>query len=361
MGSTTNGNLISRRTLLAAAGGVSLTALLAACAGGSGGNTVNIYSWADYFSPENLKAFAKSTGVKTNVSAFDSNDVLFSKLNSAARTNYDIVIPASGWIEQYAKRNLLAKLDHSRLALDTLDPQLLNRDYDPGNQFSIPKSWGIYGVIYDPEITGEINTWEDFFAAGLKQAVRGKIRLATAGYETVGMQFWMDGTDWNTATKQQISAAGSKLATWVKQAKPVFTEFDPDALVRGDIVLAVNAQGGARTVLKQNPKLRWVVPTPTSELWVDSYAIPRGAQNEDAAYKFLKYQLTEAAQVRDTEYIGYPAALKDLESKLPADTQLRDLIFGGPKVDLKKLTTFIVRPETLASYQNVQTHLQSLT
>lgn len=358
---------ISRRALLGSAGGLGLAALLAACSAGgaapsksAASTTLNLYSWADYFAPENLKGFQTRSGIKPNVSTFDSNDVLFSKLNSAARTNYDIVIPASGWIHVYAQKGLLAPLDHSKIPFGTLDPSLLNREYDPNNRYSVPKDWGVYGVIYDPDKTGEIKTWDDFFAAGLKSGVRGKIRLATAGYETVGMQLWREGIDWNKATPAQINAAGNTLKAWARKAKPVYTSFNPDQLVNGKIVLAVNAQGGARKVLQQNPKLKWVVPTPTSELWVDSYAIPKGAQHADAAYKFLQYQLSTAAQIADTQYVGYPAALKGLREKLPASTKLRDLIFGGSTADLSKLTTFVVNTSTLPVYQNVQNELQAI-
>ena len=357
---------VSRRTVLGAAGIASLSALLAACAGGTGSASptatgkLNVYSWADYFSKQNLSGFKAKHGFAPKISTYDDNDTLFAKLNSSARTNYDLVVPSSGWIQVYAQKGLLEKIDHSRIPFDSLDPDLLNRSYDPHNAHSIPKDWGVYGVIYDPAVTGEIRTWDDFFAAGLKDDVQGKIRLGTSGWETVGQQLWADGVKWNTTSVDTIKAAGEKLKTWVGKAHPQFTSFDVDKVVNGSIVLAVYNQAGARTAIQQNPKLKWVVPGPTSELWVDSYAIPKGAKNLDSAYQFLDYLLTEQAQVRDTTYLGYPTALKGLRNKLPAGTKNVDLIFGGADVDLSKLQTFVVDQKTLPVYQEIQSELQAV-
>jgi spermidine/putrescine transport system substrate-binding protein len=136
---------------------------------------------------------------------------------------------------------------------------------------------------------------------------------------------------------------------------------DVDQIVNGSIVLAMHDQAGGRRAIMQNPALRWVVPGPTSELWVDSYAVPRGAPHVAAAYSFLRYQLTEKAQITDTQYLGYPAALADLRRKLPTNTDHLDLIFGGAGLDLSRLTSFVVNPDTVRIYQDIQTQLHAMS
>ncbi|GAA3546629.1 ABC transporter substrate-binding protein [Amycolatopsis ultiminotia] len=353
---------LSRRRFLGAAGGAALTGLLAACSSGSSTSAgLAIYSWADYFAQANLDAFAKSSGVTPKITTYDSNDTLFAKLNSSAGSGFDLVVPSSGWIRQYADRGLIQKIDHGRLNLSALDPALLNRDYDPGNQYSIPKDWGVYGVIYDPAaVGGEIRTWQDFLEAAQRPAVKGRVRLGESGWETVGIALWADGKDWNTTDQSVIKAAGDRLAGWVPKVKPQFSGFDVDQLASGAVVLAAHNQSGARRAIAQNPKLKWVVPGPTSELWVDSYAIPKDAPHLDTVYQFLSRQLTPEAQVTDTKFLGYPTALAGLRGKLPAGTADADLIFGGAGVDLTKLTTFVVNPDTITVYQDIQTQLQAL-
>ena len=83
------------------------------------------------------------------------------------------------------------------------------------------------------------------------------------------------------------------------------------------------------------------------------------AENVDQAYDFLNFFLSPDIQVKETEYLGYPAAIKDLQSKLSADTKNADLIFGGSGVDFAALTSFIVNPDTIDVFQEVQTEGQA--
>jgi spermidine/putrescine transport system substrate-binding protein len=319
---------------------------------------LDIYSWPDYFSASDLRAYAQQSGVTPSVSTFNSNEVLFAKLNSPAGAGFDIVIPSSSWIAQFAKRGLLQELDHSRLNLASLDPKLLNREYDPGNRYSIPKDWGLLGVLYDPQVTGEIVTWEDFFKAGEKPGVSGKVRLSVSGWETIGPELWMRGQDWNQASAGQIRAAAEPVKRFARNVK-TFATLQPDAAANGSIVLAQTHQAGARAAIMLNPRLKWVVPGPLSELWVDNYAIAKHAPHVDDAYGFLAYQLRPDVQVAETRYLGFPAAIAGLRDKIGPDVHDADLIFGGKGLDFSKLTSFVVNPETIGVYLQMQTEIRA--
>ena len=354
-----NGN-VSRRSLLAMMGAAPVAAaasqLLPTSAFAAG--ALNIYSWPDYFSADDLAAYAAKSGVTPNISTYNDSSTLYAKLNSPAGAGFDIVVPSSGWIKQLADKKLLLELDHSKIDFSALDPSLLNRDYDPGNKFSIPKDWGLLGVVYDPAVTGEIKTWQDFFDAGAKPEVSGKIRLTKDGGETVGPALWIAGKDWNTATADDIRGTKDFLKGFAKHVK-TFSGFDPAALANGSIVLAQANQAAARNAILQNPKLKWVVPGPHSEIWVDSYAIAASAENVDQAYDFLNFFLSPDIQVKETQYLGFPHAVAGLQQKIAADTEHADLIFGGSGVDFASLTSFIVNPDTIDVYQEVQNEVQA--
>ncbi|WP_243065120.1 spermidine/putrescine ABC transporter substrate-binding protein [Humibacter sp. RRB41] len=360
-------SLISRRTVLGAAALTPIAAFLAACSStGSSGTAsakltsqLNIYTWPDYFSDKDLAAYAKKYGVTPKISTYTDNNTLFTKLNSAAGAGYDIVVPSSSWIKQISDKGLLEELDLDRFNLKNLDQSLLNRNYDPHNKYSIPKDWGLLGVVYDPDaVGGEIKTWQDFFDAGAKSGASGRIRMTSAAEETVGPALWVQGKDWNTKKIADIQGTEDFLTTFAKHVK-TFSAFDPNALKSGAIVMAQANQAAARNAILLNPKLKWVVPGPTSELWVDSFSIAKGAPDVERAYEFLKYQLTPTVQVNETVYLGYPASLNGLRDKLPSNVKESDLIFGGPDVDFDKLTSFIVNPDTYPTFQDIQNKVQA--
>jgi spermidine/putrescine transport system substrate-binding protein len=359
------GSIMSRRSALRLLGAAPAAAALALAGPGTArarsarAGQLNIYSWPDYFSTADLQAYAKVAGFTPTISTYASNEMLFTKLRSPAGVGYDLVIPSSSWIEQFANHGLLEEIDHSRLNLASLDPNLMNRVYDRNNKYSIPKDWGLLGVLYNPEaVKDEIHTWDDFFRAGEKPGVSGKIRLSVSGWETIGPELWLQGKDWNTVGEADIRAAARRLMLFAKHVR-TFSGLDPNAVANGSIVLAQTHQSAARAAITLNPKLKWVVPGPLSELWVDNYAIARSAPNLDQAYDFLAYQLRPDVQVRETEYLGFPAALAGLRARIGSDVPNADLIFGGKNLDFQKLTSFVVNPETIGIYLQMQTEIQA--
>jgi len=358
----TSRSTLNRRSLLALMGAAPAAAALSSViptAARAAGGTVNIYSWPDYFAQDDLTAFTAKTGITPNISTYNADEIMFSKMNSPAGSGFDIVVPSSGWVQQLAAKNLIQPLDRTKVDFSALDQSLLNKDYDPGNKYTIPKDWGLLGVVYDPEaVGGEIKTWQDFIDAGSKPAVTGKIRLTKSATETVGPALWIAGKNWNTATEAEIREAGKVMIDFAKHVK-TFSAVDPAALASGAIVMAQANQSAARGAILQNPKLKWVVPGPHSEIWVDSYAIAAGAPNLDNAYAFLNFFLQPDIQVKETVYNGYPAAIAGLEAKMPADTKEAALIFGGAGVDFSALTAYVVNPDTAAVYQDIQNQVQA--
>src|ERR1700712_563791 len=92
-----NESRMSRAQLLRAGAGASAAALLAgslgagpafAASGHADATTLNVYSWPNYFSTGNLKAFKKKTGTSLNISTYEASDTLFAKLNTAAGAGF---------------------------------------------------------------------------------------------------------------------------------------------------------------------------------------------------------------------------------------------------------------------------------
>jgi spermidine/putrescine transport system substrate-binding protein len=371
MDGSTDAPLGSRADFLRKAAGAGAGALLLGSLGagpafagsdrraGAAATTLNVFSWPNYFSAVNLKAFKKQTGVSLNISTYEASDALFAKLNTAAGAGFDIAVPTGGWVPEMVSKGLLQKIDHSRVPFKNLDKSLLNKIYDKGNEYSIPKDYGVSGVTYDPAaVGGTIKTWKDFFDAGAKPGVSGKVQMAASAYDVIGPAIWADGGDWNSTDPKVIKAGAARAKDFAKHVKE-FSGFDSDGLVKGTVVLSYNDQGLARVAMQQNKKLKFVVPGPISELWVDSYVLTAHAPNVDTAYKFLSFQLQPAHQIADTEFLGYPTALPGLRGKLPKSTKLPDIIFGGKGTDIDKLTSFVLNPSTTGLYESLFSEIKA--
>lgn len=282
------------------------------------GGTLNVYSWPEYFAPANTKEWIAKTGAKLNIASYESNDELFAKLSTAAGKNYDIVIPTSSFVKAMSDKGMLEKLDTEKIPFQNIDPSLLGKVFDPKNEYSIPKDFGTGGVLYDPTaFGGEIVTWQDFIDGIAKPGVTGKVRYSDDVQGGLGPALWTLGYNYDSNVYDQWSKAADMITSdVVPHVKQFGDTFNTDPITSGQIVATIADSSVARRAILKNKKLKYVLPKPHSELWVDNYSIVKGAANQDAAYSFMQFMLQPSVQVTETSTIGYAYPLPNLESKL---------------------------------------------
>ncbi len=114
--------------------------------------TLNIFAWGDILDPAVLADFEKESGIKLNLSYYSSNEELVVKLKATKGEGYDLIIPSDYAVNILIKENLLKKFDKNRFNYwKTLNPNLLGRDFDPHNAYSIPFEWELYGLGIDKD------------------------------------------------------------------------------------------------------------------------------------------------------------------------------------------------------------------
>ncbi|GIL33946.1 spermidine/putrescine ABC transporter substrate-binding protein [Phycicoccus sp. DTK01] len=354
---------LTRRGLLglAAAGGAGL---LSACGGGGGGTggggnatsvptaappsqvatggpfeaSISMYSWGDYDAPEVLEAFTKDKGPTITTDSFGSNEELISKLVAGKGTGgYDIVVPTGAFIPQMVQNGLLAPINKELVPnLQHMDPQFLGQAWDPANNYSICKAWGTTGFVYDrTKITRELKTWTDFADCATKEA-SGKVSLLDDPAEITGIYYWANGIDWNTTDSAQIDAAEKFVVDTLAPHVAAFDSYPGgQAIPQGTQWLMQCWNGDARIGIqnsKDPEKWQWVLGSPTTELWMDNWAIAAGAPHPEAAHAFIDYVLTPENQLKNVDYIGYHTGAKDIEeSAKKAGFDMLDMVFFTPE------------------------------
>jgi spermidine/putrescine transport system substrate-binding protein len=360
------GQSVSRKQFLMGMGATASAAFLASGAApafasrravAASAGTLDIYTWPDYFSAANLKHFKKQSGISITQATYESNDAMYAKLAATnGNSGFDMAIPTSGWIGVMAAKGLLQEIDHSKVPFANVNPQLLNKSFDPHNKYSVPKDYGYNGVVYDSTvITKPPKTWMDVIDLA-KTTASGKFAMSI-DYETISTGLWALGYSMNDTDKAHLNHAADLMKSVAPHVK-TFNSFDVTGCVNGTIAMMTSDQSVARQVLLQNKKFKFVVPLPHSELWVDNYTILKNAAHTSAAYSFIDFQLKPSSQVTDTEFIGYPTVLKGLEGKLPASTKLKNVIFIPAKV-YETLETYIVREDLQGYIENLSTEVQA--
>ncbi|MRH30004.1 extracellular solute-binding protein [Microbacterium sp. SYP-A9085] len=339
---------MSRRGFFSLVGVVGGTALLAACTpgGGPGGKTtprasggklegsLSMYSWGDYDAPEVLSAFTKELGPKLTVDSFGSNEELIAKLVAAKGTGgYDIIVPTGAFIPQMVQNNLLMKLNKDLIPnLSHMDPAFLGRSWDKGNDYSICKAWGTTGFVYDTtKISRELKTWADFLDCAQKEA-SGKTSVLDDPAEITGMYYWSHGIDWNTTDTADIDKCEDFIVTKLAPHIAAFDSYPGSGAIPQSahaLIQVWNGDARQGILASDKPdKWQWVLGAPTTELWMDNWAISSTAPHPEAAHAFINFVLTPENQIKNVDYIGYHTGAKDIEATAKSEgLEMLDLVF----------------------------------
>ena len=145
-----------------------------------------IYLPGEYLSDEVVEQFEYEYGVKVYVTTFDSNESMYTKLLGG--TVYDLLIPSDYMIERLISEKMIQKLDKSKIPnMSAIDEAVLNMEFDPNNDYSVPYFWGNAGICYD---TTQIDA-EDVESEGWEVMRNTKYRGMIYMYDSIRDAFMM--------------------------------------------------------------------------------------------------------------------------------------------------------------------------
>jgi spermidine/putrescine transport system substrate-binding protein len=307
-----------------------MTALLAACGGGdddeeAGGGTTTraqagtrevsgelfYYNWADYVNPETYPAFEKATGVKVKKDFYASNEDMLAKLQAGAR-GYDLIVPTGNpFVKILADDGLITELDWSQLPNVTanIDPKFRGLPFDPENKWSTPKDWGTTGFVYRTDLVKERPaTWREFFDLA-KGPYSGKVTVLDSVLEVSGATAMMLGYSYNTEDEDELEQVKEEMLALKPHLLAITSTEYKQMVVAGRAVMALGWNGDGQFVVSKKPA-QYVIPEEGAEFWVDSYCVPTGANNPDAAHAWINYCYQPKANAVETSYTYYGSPLK---------------------------------------------------
>ncbi|MDD5393707.1 MAG: extracellular solute-binding protein [Thiothrix sp.] len=265
---------------------------------------VVVYNWAEYIPESTLQDFEKETGIKVEYSTYENNEVMYSKLKLQQGKGYDIVVPSSYLVSKMRNEGLLQKIDHKKLTnLRNLSISLMNKPYDPGNEYSIPYLWGSTGIaLNSKEIDpASITSWADLWDAKWQ----GKLLLVDDVREVFNMALKKHGFSTNSTNPDEIKTAYEDLQKLMPNVRVFNADAPREPFLAGDVNLGMIWSGEAIMAQKENPDIKYIYPKEGAGFWVDSFTIPVGAEHADNAHKFIDYMLKADVGKKVVEELGY--------------------------------------------------------
>ena len=329
------GAMVSRRGVLAGAGGLGAAGLLAACGGGSdsaeSANSVRWGNWPLYLDYDEetkkyptLDKFKEQTGITTEYfEDYNDNDEFFGKVQAQLKLGedigYDVVTPtdwmAARWIRLgYTQKFDAANIPNKSNILDSL----ASPSFDPNREQSLTWQGIMAGFGWNTEKNPKgIRTLEELFAPQNK----GKIVVLSEMRDTIGIILLAQGVNLQTVTEDQFMNAVDYMTKqisdgWIRGVKG--NEYAED-LTSGDATAVIGWSGDMFILKAENEgKFDFAIPESGGTISGDNLMIPSTASAEGKANaeKLINFYYDPAIAAEVAAYVNYVCPVKGAQAEM---------------------------------------------
>lgn len=284
-----------------------------------GSNTLKLFNWGEYMGEDLISNFENEFGVKVIVEYFDSNEMMYTKLQSG--DSYDVLIPSDYMIERMIKGKELMELDKTQIPnLSNLAEGVKNLPYDPNNTYSVPYFWGSVGIVYNHNNVPEEQLEQQGFSILKDTKYKGKIYMYDSERDSFMVALKALGYSMNTEKQEEIDEAYEWLKELNDTMEPSYvTDEVIDNMMNGMKDMAVVYSGDAATILAENEDMSYFMPIEGTNLWSDSMVIPANAENPKLAHEFINYVLSYDASYDNSETVGYASSNQEVLDDMTAE------------------------------------------
>lgn len=310
---------------------------------------LNVYNWGLYISDGSddsinvLEGFEKLTGIKVNYTTYDTNESLYAKLRSGG-ADYDVILPSDYMIGKMSQEGLLAPLNFDNIPnFKKIGDSYKGLAYDPDNQYSVPYTWGVVGIVYNKEfVEDEVTSWDALW----DERYAGEILMFNNSRDAFAIAARKLGLSLNPTSLEQVHQIAEELKNqkYLVQAYVMDEVFDK--MEGENAAIAPYYAGDAIVMMEENPNLAFAIPEEGTNYFVDAMCIPASSKKKEAAEMFINYMCETDVGAANCDFIGYSTPLVDVWEQLPPELKNSPIAYPSAQV-LKNTETFMVLPDEI--------------
>lgn len=319
---------------------VTLFFLLVVLSGCSGRQKLLILNWGEYISDEVVEKFEQEFNADVIISLADSNELFYSKVKDGT-TAYDLVVPSDYMIEKMVSKDLLQKIDLSKLDnYDIINNPFMSgvlgiqeKMFEGNVEYHVPYFWGTFGLMYNKNKDGleeAVNEygWKAFFEED-KRPKNTRVGMYDVPRFAYAASLLYNDMSPNLATSAALDLSYKTLSTFK------FHEWGTDTLKKGisadNLDLAFVYTGDfldALYVKLEETKLediKFDIYIPENTIaFMDSLVITKNARHVDLAHKFINFMLEPENAYLNASVIGYCTPLLNTYEMITANIDSED-------------------------------------
>ena len=317
--------------------------------------TLNVYNWGMNMADgtdgtmDLVAEFEKRyPHIKVNMSEYDSNETLYSKL-SAGGITVDVIIPSDYMIDRMIAEDMLLELDFDNIPnFSYVDEQFRNPAFDPENKYSVPYTWGTVGILYNTKYVDEadVTGWELLW----NEKYAGKILMIDNSRDAFGIAQYLLGYDVNTMDKAELDACADKL----KEQVPLVQQYVMDQIYatmqNEEAYIATYYAGDCMLMMEENPDLAFYLPQEQGfNLFTDAMCIPKCCKEKEAAELFINFLCDPEISGANMDYICYGSPISAAKDYMESYLSESEVVYPSEEV-LSHGTSFAYLSEEISRY-----------
>ncbi|MCC2165140.1 ABC transporter substrate-binding protein [Brotaphodocola catenula] len=309
----------------------------------SGSNELYVYNWGEYIDEDVIDQFEEETGIKVIYDMFETNEEMYPVIE-AGGVNYDVVCPSDYMIQKMRENDLLAEINFDNVPnLDQIDPTYLemSKSFDPENKYSVPYTWGTVGILYNTKKLEELGMdvptkWSDLW----DERLDGEILMQDSVRDAFMVALKKDGYSMNSDNEDELQQAKQNLIDQKPLVQAYVIDQVRDKMIGGEAAISVIYSGEMLYIqnevkdLSLDYDLKYVIPEEGTNLWIDSWVIPKNAKNKENAEKWIDFLCRPEIAKQNFDYITYSTPNKGAFDLLDEEIQNNKALF--PDIDSLK-------------------------
>lgn len=303
------------------------------------GKQVIVYNWGEYLDPVVLDMFEEETGIDVIYEEFETNEIMYPKVQSGAIA-YDVVCPSDYMIQRMIQEDLLSELNFDNIPnISNIGQTYLeqSKDFDPENRYSVPYCWGTVGILYNKTMVDEpIDSWSVLW----DEKYTDSILMQNSVRDAFAVALKLSGYSINSMDLDELTEAKELLIDQKPLVQAYVVDQVRDKMINNEAAIGVIYSGEAIYTQIENPNLEYVIPKEGSNVWIDSWVIPKSAKNKDNAEEFINFLCRPDIAKINFDYITYSTPNEEARN-LIEDVKIRDSKIAFPDTsELERCETF---------------------